>query len=62
MQEYRINYSLLIGLIVGGVVCAGVVFGIHAFQTSRQSGWLISEAEKATANKDYDEAATFYQQ
>ncbi len=62
MQEYRINFPLLIGLIVGGVVFAGAILGIHAFQTSRQSGWLLDEAEKAIANKNYVQASQYYQQ
>ena len=62
MQEYRINYTLLIGLIIGTFVCSGAIFGVHMFQTSRQSGWLISEAEKASADKNYRLAAQYYQQ
>ena len=62
MQEYRINYTLLIGLIIGTFVCSGAIFGVHMFQNSRQSGWLISEAEKASAEKNYRDAAQYYQQ
>ena len=62
MQEYRINYTLLIGLIVGTLICSGAIYGIHKFQNSRQSGWLISEAEKAIAEKNYRAAAQYYQQ
>ena len=47
MQQYRVNYSLLIGLIVGTLVCSGAVYGIWRFQVERKSGWLLSEAEKA---------------
>src|SRR3954463_12830621 len=62
MQEYRINYTLLIGLIVGTLVCSGAIYGIHKFQNSRQSGWLISEAERTIAEKNYRDAVQFYQQ
>jgi tetratricopeptide (TPR) repeat protein len=62
MQEYRINYSLLIGLIIGTLVCAGAIYGLHRFQNSRQSVWLISEAEKASADKNYRDAVQYYQQ
>src|SRR6476620_9841689 len=62
MQEYRINYTLLIGLIVGTFICSGAIFGLHRFQNARQSGWLTSEAEKAIANKNYRDAVQFYQQ
>src|SRR4051794_34208679 len=62
MQEYRINYTLLIGLVVGTFICSGAIYGIHKFQNSRQSGWLINEAERAIAEKNYRDAAQFYQQ
>lgn len=62
MQEYRINYTLLIGLVVGTLVCSGAIYGIHKFQTSRQSGWLLSEAEKSNAEKSYREAIRNYEQ
>src|SRR3954468_22247468 len=62
MQEYRINYTLLIGLIVGTLVCSGAIYAIHKFQNSRQSGWLINEADRAIAEKNYRDAAQFYQQ
>src|SRR4051794_9794730 len=62
MQEYRINYTLLIGLIVGTLVCSVAVYGIHKFQNSRQSGWLISEAERAIAEKNYHDAVQYYEQ
>src|SRR5947208_2404410 len=62
MQEYRINYTLLIGLIIGTFVCSGAIYGLHRFQNSRQSGWLIEEAEKAIAEKNYHDAVQYYQQ
>lgn len=62
MQEYRINYTLLIGLIVGTLVCSGAIYGLHKFQNSRQSGWLIAEAEKSIAEKNYRNAVQYYQQ
>ena len=62
MQEYRINYTLLIGLIVGTFIGSGAIYGIHRFQNSRQSGWLISRAEKASAEKKYRDAVQYYQQ
>jgi tetratricopeptide (TPR) repeat protein len=62
MQEYRINYTLLIGLIVGTLVCSGAIYGLHKFQNSRQSGWLIAEAEKSIAEKNYRDAVQYYQQ
>ena len=46
MQQYRVNYPLLIGLIVGTLVTSGAVFGLWKFQMERKSGWLIGEAKK----------------
>ena len=62
MQEYRINYTLLIGLIVGTLICSGAIYGIHKFQNARQSGWLVTEAEKAASEKEYGQAAQYYLQ
>jgi len=62
MQQYRVNYSLLIGLLVGTLVCSGAVFGLWKFQIERKSGWLISEAEKAIEAGDNREAVQLYKQ
>jgi tetratricopeptide (TPR) repeat protein len=59
MQEYRINYTLLIGLIIGAFVCTGAIWGLHKFQNERQSGWLIREADSARDQKNYQDAAEF---
>src|SRR3972149_2206203 len=62
MQQYRVNYSLLIGLIVGTLVCSGAVYALWRFQIERKSGWLLAEAEKAREACDFREAARNYQQ
>src|SRR4051794_1148174 len=62
MQQYRVNYSLLIGLVVGTFVCSGGAYGLWRFQIERKSGWLISEADKAAAEKNYKDAVQFYGQ
>jgi tetratricopeptide (TPR) repeat protein len=62
MQQYRVNYPLLIGLIVGTLVCSGVVYGIWKFQIERKSGWLIGEAEKARKEGNSRDAARYYGQ
>ena len=62
MQQYRVNYSLLIGLIVGTLVCSGAVYALWRFQIERKSGWLLAEAEKAREAGDFREAARNYQQ
>ena len=62
MQQYRVNYPLLIGLVVGTLVCSGAVFGLWKFQMEHKSGWLISEAKKAQEAKKLKEATEFYSQ
>ena len=51
MQQYRVNYPLLIGLVVGTLVCSGAVFGLWKFQMEHKSGWLISEAKKCSRTR-----------
>jgi cellulose synthase operon protein C len=62
MQQYRVNLPLLIGLVIGTLVFAGAIYGFHAFQISRQAVWLIGQAEKSAAEKDYRNAVQFYEQ
>ena len=62
MQQYRVNFSLLIGLIVGTLVCSGAVYGLWRFQMERKSGWLLSEAEKSLEAKNFRDATQFYRQ
>jgi tetratricopeptide (TPR) repeat protein len=47
MQQYRVNYPLLIGLAVGTFVSSGAVYALWRFQIERRSDTLIAEAEKA---------------
>lgn len=60
MQQYRLNYSLLIGLAIGGVLASGAVYGLWKFQIERKSGVLLGEAEKARAAGNYRDAAHYY--
>src|SRR5687768_5381238 len=62
MQQYRVNFSLLIGLAIGTLVCSGAVYGIWKYQIERKSGWLISEAEKAQKEGNYREVVKYYWQ
>lgn len=62
MQQYRVNYSLLIGLIIGTLVCSGAVYALWRFQIDRKSDWLLAEAQKADDAGDFREAARNYQQ
>lgn len=61
-QQYRVNYSVLIGLLVGTLVCSGAVYGLWRFQIERKSGALINEAEKAREAGDNREAVRYYWQ
>ena len=62
MQQYRVNYSMLIGLLIGTVVCSGAVYGLWRFQINRKSGWLISEADKALKAGEIRDAKDYYEQ
>ncbi|MCI0334322.1 MAG: tetratricopeptide repeat protein [Planctomycetes bacterium] len=62
MQQYRFNFPLFIGLVVGTLVCSGAVYGLWRFQIGRKSDWLITEAEKAREASNFREAARYYSQ
>ena len=62
MQQYRVNYTLLIGLIIGTFVCSGAVYGVWKFQIERKSGWLLSEAKRARDSADVRKAKEYYGQ
>jgi len=47
MERYRVNYTLLVGLLVGLVVAAGAVFGIWSWQMSRNADTLLARASEA---------------
>ncbi len=52
MQQYRVNYGLLIGLIVGTSVACAATFGLWTYQINRNAGALISTGEKAQQDGD----------
>src|SRR5262245_15156267 len=60
MQQYRLNYPLLIGLGVGGLVASIAIYGLWKFQIERKSDVLLTEAEKARAAGDSRGAAQYY--
>jgi tetratricopeptide (TPR) repeat protein len=62
MQQYRFNFPLFIGLVVGTLVCSVAVYGLWQFQITRKSGWLLSEAEKARDSNNLRESARYYSQ
>ncbi len=57
MQCYRVNYTLLIGLLVGSVVAAGSIYGIWSWQMSGNAKSLLQRAEAAEADGNLREAA-----
>lgn len=52
MERYRVNYGLLIGLVVGVIALGGGAFGLYKFQQSRNAGRFIEEANKAEEEND----------
>ncbi|MEM8865391.1 MAG: tetratricopeptide repeat protein [Planctomycetota bacterium] len=52
MQRYRVNYGLLIGLVVGVIAIGGGIYGLYLYQQSRNAGALIAEADAAEAAGD----------
>ncbi len=60
MQQYRVNFGLLIGLIVGTLVVAAATFGLHSFQVDRNADTLISTGEKAQQEGDLKTAIREY--
>src|SRR4051812_7356796 len=62
MQQYRVNFPLLIGLAVGTVICSGSVYVLWKFQIERKSGWLLSEADKSMAEGKLRDAVQYYGQ
>lgn len=57
MQRYRVNYRLLIGLVVGLLVAAPASYGLWKFQVGRNAGRLLDRAE--TAEKSGDSVGQF---
>jgi tetratricopeptide (TPR) repeat protein len=52
MQRYRINYRLLIGLAIGGLVFAGLFFFIWSWQIDRNAERYIARANEAVEAGD----------
>lgn len=62
MQQYRVNYTLLIGLLIGSVVTSGAVYGLWKFQIGRKSTVLLADAEQAIKDGDNRRAVQYYSQ
>lgn len=60
MQQYRVNFGLLIGLAVGMLVLSAATFGLHQFQINRNADTLIAAAEKAQQEGELKNAIREY--
>lgn len=52
MERYRVNYGLLIGLVVGVVAIGGGVFALYKIQQSRNASSFLTQADEAAAEGD----------
>ena len=60
MQQYRVNYVLLIGLLVGSLITLVAAYSLWKFQINRNAGSLIEAATKAQEEGDLRAAAQDY--
>ncbi|WP_442483419.1 tetratricopeptide repeat protein [Aeoliella sp. SH292] len=56
MQRYRVNYGLLIGLLVGTLVAGGSVYGIWRWQMTNNAADMLDQATAAEQKGDHLEA------
>ncbi|MCH7750544.1 MAG: tetratricopeptide repeat protein [Planctomycetes bacterium] len=56
MQRYRVNYQLLIGLFVGGIVLSITLFFLWRWQVSRKAIWYHERSQVALEEDDKLEA------
>src|SRR5215510_2180041 len=49
MQQYRVNYTLLVTLFIGSFLTSGAVYGLWNYQIGRKSTVLLADAEKSLA-------------
>jgi heme/copper-type cytochrome/quinol oxidase subunit 2 len=55
MQRYRVNYVLLIALVVGFVVFGVGMFFLWRYQVDRNATRLLARADAAEAEGDYEQ-------
>ncbi|HEY4233091.1 MAG TPA: hypothetical protein VGM76_06680, partial [Lacipirellulaceae bacterium] len=60
MQQYRVNYRLLIGLFIGFVITSTAVYWLHHFQINRNAKALLDEAAKAEEGGRHKDEADAY--
>lgn len=56
MQRYRVNYVLLVSLVVGFFASAGAAYGLWKFQVERNAGRLLDNAAAAETKGDTQQA------
>jgi tetratricopeptide (TPR) repeat protein len=56
MQRYRVNYVLLIALVVGFFASSGAAYGLWKFQVNRNAVRLLAKADAAEASGELEEA------
>src|SRR6185437_3733917 len=57
----KINTKLVLGLLIGGMVCTGVVFGVHHFQYGRIADSLLWQARRAEEQGQIKRQAKYLQ-
>lgn len=57
MQRYRVNLTLLIGIVVGSIALLGGSYGLYKFQKSRNASRLLDRAEAARSEGDLKRTA-----
>ncbi len=56
MQRYRVNYGLLVGLVLGVIVFAGGAYALYKYQDSAKADRYLRRAEEAEQSGDIREA------
>jgi hypothetical protein len=52
MQRYRVNYGLLVGLVLGVIVFAGGAYALYRYQDSAKADRYLRRAEEAEQSGD----------
>ncbi len=60
MQQYRVNYGLLIALVAGTLVVSAATYGLWLFQIDKNADTLIAAGEQARQSGDLKTAAREY--
>ncbi|QDU59087.1 tetratricopeptide repeat protein [Aeoliella mucimassa] len=60
MQRYRVNYTLLVGILVGSVVAAGAIYGVWRWRMTGNASNLLDRAATAKEEGDIRKAISIY--